>query len=268
VDERDLPALRHSAEQSSTASAEAYDRFAQIYNARIAHDFREAVMPVLSDLVLDLLSPSARILDVCCGTGQVTHAIAQRGFRVTGLDSSHEMLRLAKQNAAEADFVRCDVRDLDRERTHCLGDRRFSAAISTFNSFAHLSSAAELRSAFHGIRGCLEDGAPFVFDLSMLEQYWRKWRGSFEIAADGLRCVVAPTFDFHTRIATNHIVLFDESAEPHTESNFDLMQKCHSKQEVTSALAYAGFRHIESFDAEHELAMEGEAGRRFFRAIA
>ncbi|MGW5862949.1 class I SAM-dependent methyltransferase [Streptomyces sp. NPDC055239] len=46
--------------------------------------------------VRDLLPPDARtLLDVACGTGLVTRRLAGAGLRVTGVDSAHNMARMA-----------------------------------------------------------------------------------------------------------------------------------------------------------------------------
>jgi ubiquinone/menaquinone biosynthesis C-methylase UbiE len=61
---------------------------------------------------------SRRALDLGCGTGVVSLALARRGFDVLGIDHSREMLDLAEQKLAEADvrgpyrFVVGDVRNL------------------------------------------------------------------------------------------------------------------------------------------------------------
>lgn len=41
-------------------------------------------------------TPGAHALDLCCGTGDITFALAQRGADVTGLDFSPQMLEVAK----------------------------------------------------------------------------------------------------------------------------------------------------------------------------
>ncbi len=43
------------------------------------------------------VSPGARALDLCCGTGDISFALARRGAETTGLDFSAEMLSVAAQ---------------------------------------------------------------------------------------------------------------------------------------------------------------------------
>ena len=44
---------------------------------------------------LAAVSPGTRALDLCCGTGDIAFALAQRGADVTGLDFSEKMLEVA-----------------------------------------------------------------------------------------------------------------------------------------------------------------------------
>ena len=48
------------------------------------------------------LPQGARILDLCCAWGRHSIPLAQRGYRVTGLDLSKYHIRLAKQTAKQA----------------------------------------------------------------------------------------------------------------------------------------------------------------------
>ena len=55
------------------------------------------------------------MLDVGCGTGvPIARALAER-YRVTGVDVSREMVRVARRNVPEGEFVCSDVMSVDFE---------------------------------------------------------------------------------------------------------------------------------------------------------
>src|SRR6185437_9786107 len=110
------------------------------------------------------LSPGAAILDVCCGCGHVTEALTARGYNVTGLDSSQELLARASKLLPDTRFVISDVRNF-------VSAERFDGALSTFDSLNHLLSYADLAAAFRSVKRALKPGAPFFFDMNLEEAY-------------------------------------------------------------------------------------------------
>jgi SAM-dependent methyltransferase len=61
--------------------------------------------------LIDVLAPQTGecILDVGCGTGHLTHQIAERGATVVGIDSSVEMVAQARQNYPKLRFALADA---------------------------------------------------------------------------------------------------------------------------------------------------------------
>ena len=53
----------------------AYDPFARIYNRSMAEDFCQRALPIIDSLLLHRLPAHARILDLCCGSGQMVFAL-------------------------------------------------------------------------------------------------------------------------------------------------------------------------------------------------
>lgn len=92
-------------ESADAASADQWD--AEFYNEQ--HSF---VFEYGRDL-LSLLDarPGERILDLGCGTGRLTKAIAEAGALVTGMDSSPGMVEAARAQYPELEFSRADARD-------------------------------------------------------------------------------------------------------------------------------------------------------------
>jgi demethylmenaquinone methyltransferase/2-methoxy-6-polyprenyl-1,4-benzoquinol methylase len=59
--------------------------------------------------------PRARVLDACCGTGDLAIACAREGASVTGLDFSERMLERARRKAPAIEWVVGDALDLPFE---------------------------------------------------------------------------------------------------------------------------------------------------------
>ncbi len=85
------------------------------------------VFEAAADLV-DLLAPVAdeRILDLGCGTGQLTSEIARRGARVIGIDQSQDMIDQAQKNFPDIWF---ELGDATQFKTTQPFDAVFSNAV-------------------------------------------------------------------------------------------------------------------------------------------
>lgn len=59
-----------------------------------------------------------RVLEVGCGTGQWTSFLSQRGFKVTGIDISSEMIKIAEsKKIPSAEFQQADILDFSVDVT-------------------------------------------------------------------------------------------------------------------------------------------------------
>jgi SAM-dependent methyltransferase len=84
------------------------------------------------DRFLALLAPDASILDVGCGAGlPISEYLIDRGFAVTGVDSSGPLIDLCRSRFPDKEWVVADMRTLE------LG-RRFDGILA-WDSFFHLS---------------------------------------------------------------------------------------------------------------------------------
>jgi ubiquinone/menaquinone biosynthesis C-methylase UbiE len=133
---------------AATSLPTAYQGLGWFYD-RYWRGLLSKAMPGLDKLVLSQLSRGARILDLCCGTGHITAVLARRGFRVTGLDGSEDMLRFARDNAPNVEFVAADM------RCSCFSSS-FDAVISTFDSLNHLLCLGDVKAALQGVHHALK----------------------------------------------------------------------------------------------------------------
>jgi SAM-dependent methyltransferase len=243
-----------------------YDPFARIYNRHWGVDYRAEAVPVVQRLLLSRVEPGAAVLDVCCGTGQFTEEVRRRGYDVSGMDASGEMIRYARDNAPGVELTTADVRDF------ALG-RMFDAAYSVYESLNHVPDIEGLTAAFACIRRHLCAGAPFLFDLNREEAYVLYWNNSDSIVEPDSVCVMRSEFDEETKKGRYDVTAFENAgtglANEWQRADFTLCQTCHSVASVQDALEETGFSDVTLYDAR-DLGMKGDAGycRTFFLATA
>lgn len=239
-------------------SAPAYDPFAWLYNQHWA-GFSQMVLPVLDVLVLEDLPANARILDVACGTGHLARALSGRGYRVTGLDLSGEMLAYARQNAPEAEFLQADARDFSLPP-------RFDAALSTFDSLNHVLALPELTAVFGNIARALLPGGRFCFDLNMEAGFLAGWNGTTGDSFDDYAYIWKNDYEPEQRLARFDATLFRLQNDSWLRTDVSIYERCFSLAEIEQALGQAGFRdlHAYQFNEDLQLVSLNQDGLRGF----
>jgi len=113
---REIQALLHSAEELGDGvearpitTREGYDRWAPFYDEP-GNQLLDIEQPVVRK-ILDSL-PVGVALDAACGTGRHTAHLASLGHKVIGVDTSPEMLALARDKVPEGEFYESDLHDL------------------------------------------------------------------------------------------------------------------------------------------------------------
>ncbi|HEX4771574.1 MAG TPA: class I SAM-dependent methyltransferase [Bryobacteraceae bacterium] len=220
-----------------------YDSIAGMYDRFWRDWYVPAALPALQRLFFDQIAPPTKILDVCCGSGHVTAELVRRGFCVTGIDSSAELIDLARFNVPGAEFLVQDVRTL-----HLQG--AFDAAISTFDALNHLLVIEDLRDAFRAVVGALKPNGLFVFDMNLEKAYTldlRQWNATVEEDSVSL---VRGTFDPISKLAETELIWFTRTSGDNWRRRSSVIEeRCYTQSEILGALAEAGFSTIEAMPA-------------------
>ncbi|MCZ7486922.1 class I SAM-dependent methyltransferase [Rhizobium rhizogenes] len=162
---------------STVISSEAgnYDHWAWLYNHTLGPRYSEQKIEPLARAVLSQLPDGASVLDLCCGTGHLAKLMAARGYAVTGLDGSQDMINHARGNAPDLEFVLGDARDFTFEHP-------FDGVVCTSASLNHIQNTEDLQKVFSSVRRCLKDDGIFAFDINHPGQMVRYWR---DVPAEG-----------------------------------------------------------------------------------
>lgn len=128
---------------------------ANAWNADLYSKQHSFVWEVAGDMV-GLLNPQPgeRILDLGCGTGQLTAKIAEAGATVTGIDSSASMLEQARADHPSITWMLADARSF-----------RFAEPFDAVFSNAVLHWVHEARQVADSVHAALRPGGRFVAEF-------------------------------------------------------------------------------------------------------
>jgi SAM-dependent methyltransferase len=184
--------------------------------------------------------PPARLLDVPCGGGRHSLALAARGYRMTGVDLSTDFLAAARAGAAErslpVQWEQRDMRDLPWKE-------EFDGAFSFGNSFGYLDddgNAAFLKA----VAAALRPGARFVLDTAYITEsllpklQQRTWYQVGDLLALGDRRYDPLTGRLHVEYTWVRDGRIEKQA---------MSARLHSYREVRMLLEAAGFTDVQGF---------------------
>jgi len=100
-----------------------------------------------------------RILELGCGTGSYTKILLERGYEVTAVDISEDMLKIASEKCA-CKFIKGDIRTVSI-------NEKFDACIAMFAVMGYITENSDIIKALNNIRRHLnlKPNGIFIFDV-------------------------------------------------------------------------------------------------------
>jgi SAM-dependent methyltransferase len=194
------------------------------------------------EFILKAAEPSAgaKILDVPCGHGRHSLALAAKGFAVTGVDLCADLLedggRAAAENRLPARFEHRDMRDLPWRD-------EFEVAFSFGNSFAYLGDEgdAEFLSA---VARSLKPGGRFVLNTHLVAEsvFLTKLQRAWFPLGDLLFLVDTDYDPATARLTSSYMIIRDGQTEKK-----QAVYRVYTYRELVGMFGRAGFTDVQTF---------------------
>ena len=161
------------------------DSFWQTWGPILFSETRKVAATEQVDRIITLagIPPQACVLDLCCGVGRHSLALARRGYRVTGVDRTTVYLKQASEKATEEgldiEFIQDDM------RTFCRLDS-FDVTLNLFTSFGFFKDQSEDRKVVLNVYRSLRNDGVFILDMSGKEIIARTFQERAWNEADGV----------------------------------------------------------------------------------
>ncbi len=142
-----------------------YDKYAAYYDKIYAHvDYKGESEFINWAVNKHKTSSGVELLDVACGTG--SHAlILKNNFNITGVDINENMLKIAREKVAKANFIQGDMKQLE------IGSK-FDVIICIFSAIHYNTNYTELECTLNNFYNHMKNGGILIFDLSFNTDNW------------------------------------------------------------------------------------------------
>ncbi|MFQ5739859.1 MAG: class I SAM-dependent methyltransferase [Acidobacteriota bacterium] len=116
-------------------------------------------------------APERSVLDCGCATGEHCRFLAEKGYRVVGLDRSESMIARARQEQAPPNlhFVVQEMQEVGGGL-----ETTFGAAICLGNTLVHLKESGELSRFLSGLAQVMREGGIFLFQVLNYERIFKQ----------------------------------------------------------------------------------------------
>ena len=203
------------------------------------------------------------VLDLACGTGSVTKILAEKGFSVTGVDMSEEMLTEAFQKVLD---IPNPPRFICQKLQELYVPRGVDLAVCALDSLDYITNPDDCAEAIRRTYKALNPGGIFIFDVNTPEKLRAMDDQIFLDEDDDVYCVWRGEFDEDTNICTYAMDLFQRSGNVWQRSYEEHCEYAYSQQQLMTFLKAAGFTRIEVYgDRKFEAPGAGEQ-RMYFKA--
>jgi len=226
-----------------------YDRFAYFYTKGPYPQYSEKMVKLLPPVLARFNAQPQTILDIACGEGTFAVAMAKKGFRVTGVDRSPQMLEFAKERAerenANVEFLLQDMRSLPFKG-------RFDLVTCWFDSLNYILELEGIQKTFAGVYRALKKAGLFIFDMNTvygLAVDWQREPCYIQQNSPEIFEIHFPSYDFEKRIATTSILGFAKAGDGWIRVDEEHKERGYTLEEIRQCSQEAGFQELACWDS-------------------
>lgn len=225
-----------------------YGSFAYVYDKFMDDVPYEEWADYVQSLLMEYEVREGLVLELGCGTGNLTEILASRGYDMIGVDLSADMLDIAMEKREKSGrdilYLMQDMREFELYGT-------VRAAVSICDSMNYLQEEKDLLSTFKLVNNYLDPGGIFIFDLNTAYKY-RELIGDTTIAEnrEGASFIWENTWYEEEKVNEYDLTIFAETEnglyQKFEETHF---QRAYDLKTVKRLIAEAGMEFLAAYDA-------------------
>ena len=228
---------------------DAYTSFASVYDTFMDNIPYKEWAEYLVGLLKEYGIHDGLVLDLGCGTGNMTELLATSGYDMIGIDNAEDMLEIAmgkrEESAYDILYLLQDMREFELYGT-------VKAIVSICDSINYITEEEELLEVFRLVNNYLDPKGIFIFDFNTVYKY-SEVLGNQTIAEDRDECsFIWDNYYYEDeQINEYELSLFIRESDSdlyrkYQETHF---QKAYDLETIKGLIERSGLEYITAYDA-------------------
>mgnify|MGYP002553711080 FL=1 len=228
---------------------EAYTSFAAVYDTFMDNIPYDEWGEYLKSLLQEYGVQDGLVLELGCGTGNMTEILAESGYDMIGVDNAEEMLEIAMEKRTQSGqdilYLQQDMREFELYGT-------VKAVVSICDSINYILEEEELLQVFGLVNNYLDPKGVFIFDFNTVYKY-REILGEQTIAENREECsfIWENYYYEEERINEYELSLFIREADSELYRKYEEthFQKAYDLETIKRLIVQSGLEYITAYDA-------------------
>ncbi len=223
-----------------------YHKFAQYYDILTSNIDYQKHADYYDNMISQHMPDKGILLDLACGTGSLSEAMAKRGYDVIGVDLSEEMLSIALNKKFDSglpiQYLCQDMCKLDMYGT-------IDVTICALDSLNHLPDINSVKRAIERVSLFSNPNGIFVFDINTLYKH-KKILGNntFIYDTDDVYCVWQNTYNDKDKSVLIELNFFEKDSDTYRRFDESFSEKAYDIEQLIDICENAGLEVLSIYD--------------------
>ena len=222
---------------------EAYTEFAKVYDEFMEETPYEKWKEFIIEYLKRENIEDGIVLDLGCGTGCLTRMLSDAGYDMIGVDSSFEMLDVARCSSDDSIlYLAQDMREFELYGT-------VRAVVSSCDCINYITDVEELVEVFSFVNNYLDPKGIFIFDFNTKHKYEQIGERVIAENQDNAS-FIWENFYYPEECINEYDVTFflKEENDLYRKVVEEHFQRAYTLEEIKECLAKSGLVFVEAFD--------------------